>query len=179
MFLRSQNIPASIALVAVTFSAVAGSPGYDGYELSPSGYGPVSVGMTVSEASKALGVDLAPVPNLDAEEIEYCHYVYPYGDYEDILAFMVERGVISRVDVRKPGISTNEGLSIGSTGAEISSVYKDRLEIEPHKYTGPEGKYYLVSNDKKYKYIFEVIDGVVVEFRSGRNPSVQYVEGCL
>jgi hypothetical protein len=177
MFLK-RKFPGSAAVLALAITVgCVGDPDSKAYFLSPSGYGPIKFGMSVPEASKLLGVELSPLHELDEDELR-CHYVYA-NSYEDDLAVMVEEGVITRIDVRGSSISTKDGITVGSTGAQISERYRDGLLIKPHKYNGPEGKYYIVSNSSEQKFVFEVIDDRVVVFRSGRYPAVEYVEGCL
>jgi hypothetical protein len=177
MFLKAQA-PLSILVAFFTITAACTNEAVERrLSLSPAAYGPVKVGMSVAEASSVLGTSLSPGYELSEDDI-YCHYVYPAGQANKV-HFMVEEGLISRIDVVGEGVSTTEDISIGSTGSEVSMTYGDRLRIEPHKYSGPEGKYYIVAGPSGYEYVFEVIDNRVVEFRSGKYPSVEYVEGCL
>lgn len=58
-------------------------------------------------------------------------------------------------------------------------MYPGRVEVQPHKYTGPEGHYLSVSvpSDTLLRIIFETDGRVVTRYRAGRRPAVEYVEG--
>src|SRR5438046_2065080 len=83
--------------------------------------GPVHYGMTLSEASRALGETLSVEP---AEPSEGCDYIHlsaaPRG-----VSFMVLDTVIERVDVRSGDVATVSGAHIGSTEDEIKALYPD------------------------------------------------------
>lgn len=55
-----------------------------------------------------------------------------------------------------------------------------RVRVEPHKYT--DGRYFIVlagtGADSVMRLVFETEKGRVTRFRAGRNPEVQWVEGC-
>ena len=62
----------------------------------------------------------------------------------------------------------------------VLAVYRGRVQVQPHKYTGPEGHYLVVTHprDTLFLIIFETDGRHVTRFRAGRKPAVQYVEGC-
>ncbi|MCB0415221.1 MAG: hypothetical protein KDD50_12860 [Bdellovibrionales bacterium] len=151
------------------------------YSLSKEGYGPVKIGMSIQQASKALGIELKS-PNPEQDE-PYCFYVYPNGDYKDI-GFMVTEQKISRIEIRKgdnansSNIKTKEGIGIGSTTEEVKLAYRD-LSIDPHPYSPPNAKYLIFKKGQEFQIIFETDDqGVVEAVRVGKKPEVQYIEGC-
>jgi hypothetical protein len=93
---------------------------------------------------------------------------------------MVERDTVVRVEVKEGGVSTAEGARIGDNEGRINSLYTGRVFIRPHKYT--TGKYMIVmppaGADTMFRIVFETDGAKVTEFRSGRFPAVEYVEGC-
>lgn len=168
---------------AVCAEPAASVPKYLTYSLSSSGYGPVKIGMSVKKASAALGVKLSSgknksKPGFSKAKYKKCHFVTPKA--RDVgLAFMVEKGVITRVDVTKGNIKTFSGLKIGSKASYVKAKYGKSLRIEPHKSGSDDDKYYSVRVSSKNDMLFEVIQGKVATFRGGLATSVARVEGCL
>ncbi|MDZ8224748.1 hypothetical protein [Nostoc sp. ChiVER01] len=145
-------------------------------KLSINGVGQVRVGMTVSQAAKAAGTKLVgDTPNKN------CYYVKPQNEPKNLL-FMVTKGRISRVDVRQnTQITTLKGAKIGDTEAQIKSFYPGQIKVTPHKYV--QGGHYLtfIPKDRanqNYRVIFETDGKRVTQFRSGKLPEVEFVEGC-
>jgi hypothetical protein len=141
------------------------------------GFGPVKIGMTVPQASKALGTALKPVQPLDEDEI-HCHYVYPDGNYR-LIGFMVEGGTITRVDVHRGSYFTDTGIKVGDNEKKIYEQYKGRITEKIHPYIGKDGKYLIVDTIKEHQMIFETDRGIITSLRTGKLPSVAYIEGCL
>jgi hypothetical protein len=140
------------------------------------GIGTVRVGMTVSQAAKAAGTKLVgDSPN------NSCYYVKPQNEPKN-LSFMVTKGRISRVDVRQnTQITSLKGAKIGDTEAQIKSLYAGQIKVTPHKYV--QGGHYLtfVPKDRayqNYRVVFETDGKLVTQFRSGKLPEVEFVEGC-
>ncbi|MEH2464664.1 hypothetical protein [Nostoc sp.] len=138
--------------------------------------GQVRVGMSVSQAAKAAGIKLiGDSPN------NSCYYVKPQNEPKNLL-FMVTKGRISRVDVRQNSqLTTFKGAKIGDTEAQIKSLYPGQIKVTPHKYV--QGGHYLTfipkdSANQNYRVVFETDGKRVTQFRSGKLPEVEYVEGC-
>ncbi len=75
---------------------------------------------------------------------------------------------------------TAEGAGIGTTETELRRLYGDRLSIEPHKYTGPEGHYAIVhAEGDPFGILFETDGTGVLNWRVGQWEQVQWVEGCF
>lgn len=145
-------------------------------KLSINGIGAVKIGMTVPQATKAAGTKLAgDRPN------ENCYYLKPQGEPKEI-GFMVTKGRISRIDVRnKSKITTLAGAKVGDSEARIKSLYPKQIQVTPHKYV-PGGHYLTFTPknaaDKNYRIVFETDGKRVTDFRSGKLPEVELVEGC-
>ncbi|MEH2160872.1 MAG: hypothetical protein V7K38_07440 [Nostoc sp.] len=140
------------------------------------GIGEVRVGMTVSQAAKASGTKLpGDSPN------NSCYYVKPQNEPKNV-SFMVTEGRISRVDVRQnTEITTLKGAKIGDTEVQIKSLYPGQIKVTPHKYV--QGGHYLTfipkeRADQNYRVVFETDGKRVTQFRSGKLPEVEFVEGC-
>jgi hypothetical protein len=142
------------------------------------GVGPVRIGMTPKEASKAAGIALPGDP-YELYEDGSCYYVVPEGDV-DAFGFMVADGKIARVDVTDTtAVATAEGARIGDSEQHILELYPGAA-VEPHAYEGPEGHYLKTRDaDGAYGYVFETDGQKVTRYRAGRYPEVEYIEGCL
>jgi hypothetical protein len=144
--------------------------------LTEDGLGQVQVGMTLDEAV-SLGL-LSENPTMNAK----CDYVFPAvgAGIPEGVSIMVVRGKIARIDVDTGAVTTEEGARIGDTEDRIKSIYGDDLHIQPHKYiTG--GHYMIVPGDSASAgkaIVFETDGQHVTMFRAGRQPEVQWVEGC-
>ncbi|MBN3874292.1 hypothetical protein [Nostoc sp. JL33] len=166
-----------LALSSLTLGTVVAQPKLTNQsKLFINGIGSVRVGMTVSQAANAAGTKLVgDSPN------NSCYYVKPQNQPKN-LSFMVTEGRISRVDVRQnTQITTLKGAKIGDTEARIKSLYPGQIKVTPHKYV--QGGHYLtlVPKDRanqNYRVVFETDGKRVTEFRSGKLPEVEFVEGC-
>jgi hypothetical protein len=143
--------------------------------VSGDGFAGVKFGMKVAEAEAVLGQRLKSIGEGEGN----CSYVEPDGANKGML-FMVVDGTIARLDVQENiTIVTDTGAKIGDTEQHVLDVYKGRTAVQPHKYTGPEGHYVLVLGaDGKAQIVFETDGGKVVSYRAGRQPEVEWVEGC-
>jgi hypothetical protein len=151
--------------------------GCTSYRVSELGYGPLRIGMTVDQASRALGVALEPAAPSENDD-GGCYFVYPTGGAGRV-GFMITGGTVARVDVLEPGILTAAGVGVGSTEAEVGAAYGAGLEISAHKYTWMEGGHYLIVEPRPgSKLVFETDGSTVITYRAGRVPEVEYVEGC-
>jgi hypothetical protein len=81
------------------------------YQLHVDRLGPVIVGMTPKEAGKSLGMPVeydGPANEID----QGCHFVSPKGYSKDI-AFMIEDGRITRIDIISRSVASVKGIRIG------------------------------------------------------------------
>lgn len=148
-------------------------------QLALRGIGTLQIGMTVDQASKAIGQPLVaqgkPAPGSS------CRYVTPQKSIQG-LNFMVIHDRIARIDVRNSSpITTLSGAKIGDSEARIKQLYPGQISVTPHKYR-PNGHYLTftpkAAKDRNYRLIFETNGKQVTDFRSGRIPEVTWVEGC-
>ena len=92
---------------------------------------------------------------------------------------MIEKGVLTRVEVRGRSVETLSGIRIGYAEEKVRQAYGSRVGTEPHKYD-PTGNYMKIfSADRTKALVFETDGEKVTKFRAGLSESVQYVEGCL
>ena len=138
------------------------------------GFGPVKVGMTLPQASKALGVRVTRGAGYDGDG---CYYAYPERGYEGV-AFMVSGPRIVRIDVRSNRYATDRGARVGDSEARIRRLYKGEYKVSRHKYF-EAGRYIEVeAKGGGYLLIFETDGRRVTTYRAGRPEQVGYVEGC-
>lgn len=143
------------------------------------GIQPIRIGMTVIEATKAVGL---PARTDGDAASQGCFYYKFQGGVPD-LSMMVVGDRIVRIDIgRGSKITTRSGAGIGSTEAQIKALYPGQIEVTPHPYV--EGGSYLTfvprsAADSKYRIIFETdATGKVTGFRAGQIPQVKAIEGC-
>ena len=166
------RILVALLLVLSVGSASSGSPDH----VSPQGYGKARIGMSVSDASMASGMDLLPLGEVLEDEFG-CFFVAPGGKPGSIY-FMVIDDLIVRVDIDDPKILTATGVGVGSTESEVLTTYPDRVAVTSHPYTGPEGHYLTIEFDNGFAMIFETNGDTVDRFRAGIDPWVRWIEGC-
>jgi hypothetical protein len=138
------------------------------------GIGGVRVGMTLAQASAAIGRPITIDPN-SAPEPSVCAFAYPRGGPPGV-AFMVYDGRIQRVDVFRSEVPTVAGVRVGFSEAQVRAAYPG-LRNEPSIYD-PAGRNLIVDEPGPYRLLFETHNGVVRTFRSGVDDAVDAPEGC-
>lgn len=148
-------------------------------KLAINGIGPVEVGMTVAEASRAAG---APIVPLDPDGSSLCSDYKPSKGPEGVKFMVTDGGRISRVDIDSDRISTIQGAKIGDTEARIKSLYPGQLKVYPVPNL-EKGHYLAVAPtqrfDRNFRIIFETDGQRVRLMRAGRLPEVAFIGGCL
>jgi hypothetical protein len=127
----------------------------------------------------ALGTVLGEPVRAKYDAGSRCTYVQPAALPKDVLV-LVESDTVARIDVRGKGVLTAEGAGVGDSEASVLERYAGRVRTAPHKYTGPEGHYLIVSAppDTAHLIIFETDGKTVGNYRAGRRSAVELVEGC-
>ncbi|MGH9181277.1 MAG: hypothetical protein ACRDY5_06140 [Acidimicrobiales bacterium] len=169
---------ASSTTAASTATTAPGAPGAEALRLELRGLGPVRIGMTVAEASAALGRDLQALGLGDPDA--GCELFAPAAG-PDGVAFLVTGGTVARVDVIGGPVVTTDGLAIGQTEAEAQQRYGGRLAVTNHTYT-PGGHYLTLvpadPADGAFRLVAETDGTTVTALRAGRLPEVEFPEGC-
>lgn len=148
-------------------------------EVRLTGIGPLQIGMTLEEATDALGLPLVPIgSNISGD----CAYYQPDAVSQALGLMVVDNRVI-RVDVW-PGssLATVSGAKIGSTAEELKATYPGQIEVTANPYT--QGEFLtLVPQDPElalYRLVFETdAAGKVVQYRAGQFPAVTWPDGCV
>lgn len=143
------------------------------YVVTYNSFGGVKVGMTVSKASKALGIPLVRGAGYEGD----CYYVSPKRGFKNV-AFMMNGQQIARIDIDGKEYATDRGAKVGDTEAKIKRLYKGIYKVSPHKYIDHAHYIEVEMKGGKYSIIFETDGKRVTRFRAGRFPEVGYVEGC-
>lgn len=176
----STAAPPSAAPASERASPDSSVPQDTAWTLRHDGIGPLRVGMTADEARAALGdfrlVDFDPTVPSDSMACGSATSTrLPAG-----VTVMMEGARVVRVQVDSGAVATAEGARIGDTEARIQQLYPGRVAVGPHKYT--DGHYLTVrpaeASDTTHLIVFETDGRVVLGFRGGQKPQVEYVEGC-
>ena len=138
-------------------------------------FGTVRFGAPISDVSRAIGEDVRPT----YADFATCDYVRPKA-LPAYTSLMIINDTVMRVDVDSADVRTAEGARVGDTEARVLDIYRGRVSVEPHPYTGPEGHYLVVSSpaDTQYRIIFETDGQRITGYRAGRRPAVELIEGC-
>jgi hypothetical protein len=140
--------------------------------VSFTGFSSVKIGMTVSQASKALGATLVGEEDSEGN----CSYFSSKTKFKELSFMVIDRKIV-RVDIDSKIYATDRGARVGDTEARIKQLYKGMVNISPHKYV--DGHYLMINmKGGKYQIIFETDGKRVTSFRAGKLPEVGWVEGC-
>lgn len=163
-----KEISTAALCAALSVLIIACEPGTSATVVSGDGFGPVRFGMKIEDAERALGVKLQQDTYTDDES---CRYFTPAKGFRG-LAFMTSKETIVRLDVDEgEDIATDTGVRIGDSEQRVLALYKGRVRVEPHFYTGREGGHYLVvTGNGKVQLVFETDGTKVVSYRAGREP---------
>lgn len=157
-------------------------------QITPQGWGPLTIGMSVDEITAAAGPDANPEA-VGSADPEACDQFRPANAPEGVLV-MVEDGALTRISLTdNRQIRTDAGLTLGASSDEVRAAYNE-VEITPHKYE-PSPAVYIdawqnveggdaAADNPDARGIRYVVgsDGFVDAIHAG-GPSIRYVEGCL
>jgi hypothetical protein len=155
--------------------SAAAAPSDTAWTVTSVAFGPLRFGTPVAEASTVLPGGFTRPPAADG--CDYAHAAQgPRG-----VSFMVENGVVARIDVDSGTVKTAEGAGVGESDARVRELYQGRVEVQPHKYE--PGHYYLnvrplARADSMFRIVFESDGSTVTSYRAGVRPAVEYVERC-
>lgn len=139
------------------------------------GYGDVKLGIAAADIQPAWGGELKRFGGNE----ETCYLMSPkWVEAPADFNFMVEGGKFVRYGTASTKFVAPGGGKVGMTTAAIQSLYPDRIEVHPHKYS--DGKYLRIKDAAIGTALLFETDaaGKVTEWRVGMPPQVDYVEGC-
>ena len=141
--------------------------------VSTVGLDTVHFGMTVNEAQQAAGTVLVPAGPTGA-----CYHVVPYDAPEGIV-FLVHEGTIERVDINSGPITTRSGVGVGSPESMVTDLFGDSIQREV-RVDGTVDLVFVPSDpgDRNYRVVFNIAEGAVRAYKSGRLPQVMLDTGC-
>jgi hypothetical protein len=142
-----------LLLAIALLAGAGGARAADDWRITTAGYGPAKIGMTVAEASAALGTKLVSEGPVDEPS---CHYMRPEPAVEG-LWFMISDDHVVRVEVTTAGVRPAAGSASATTrrgGRELPPA------SDAHKYVAPDGNYLTVwSAGRKAAVRFETLQG--------------------
>lgn len=176
--------PASAPAAPVAEQPAAPPPAASAETLTAEGFGPIRVGQTITEVTTAWGAPERPLTDENG-----CNVFHPARAPQGVLV-MTEDGRVSRISLtRDATATTDKGLKLGATAAEVKEAYGAAAQSSPHKYQSAPAEYIAVwsGGPRTEPYVqdaaarglvYEVgSDGVVTAIHGG-GPSIQYVESC-
>ncbi len=157
--------------------------------LTPNGWGPLTIGMSLQEVIQVAGPDAQP-DQVGGPEPEACDQFHPARTPQNLYV-MIERGVLTNISVTNDSkIKTDAGLSLGASQEDVTNAYGDAITITPHKYVEAPAAYMTawttdlpdmtyVENPDARGIRYEIGSSGTVDKITVGGPSIQYVEGCL
>jgi hypothetical protein len=142
----------------------------DTWVVRDNGIGSARVGMTLAELKATLH------QNLEESESGSDNCFYARSSKYPHLAFMIQDGKLSRVDVDARGIATSTGIQVGDSETRARQIYGSKMKVTEHQYV--ETGHYLTVRSGLYGIRFETDKGKITEFYAGKYEAIQYVEGC-
>jgi hypothetical protein len=163
------RLVATLLAACVGAAAAAADDRFGFYGLSPA-----AAGQSVKEAERALGAPLVAAPGQKGRRCQVRTSSAQPG-----VQYVVDNGVITRIDTRDKRWSTVRGLRVGDSQARARQLYGQRLQVSPHPYFERGHRLSVVSADGKYALVMESDDaGRIITLRGGRLPMVESLEGC-
>jgi hypothetical protein len=145
------------------------------WTLVPAGYGPVRMGMTPGETSRALGTTLRGDPPANGSD---CQELLA-SDHPG-LEFMFHSGRLVRITAGQGSrVRTPRGIGVGSSETEVRSRYPGII-VEGHKYADRPAlsmTYWLIPGSSGVR--FETDEGRRVTQIHAGTAAIQLVESCL
>jgi hypothetical protein len=165
----------SFGTASLLCMVVAGAPAAPKqWALRFDGAGPVKIGMSLDQLNATLSGSFS-VP--EDEEEKDCFYAE--SSQHPGIAFMIQDGRVTRIDVTKSTIATASGIRVGDAEERVKKAYGARIKVEAHAYTGPQGHYLtLYSHDRRFGMRFETDGQKVTGFYAGETHAILYIEGC-
>lgn len=145
------------------------------WRVSADAIGPIALGIPLATLNQRLHDSLRTT----VEPGGHCAYVRPAAAPSGV-SFMVLGDTVARVDIDTAGVLTVEGRGVGDTETQVLETYRGRVQVQPHKYSGPTGHYLVVTTptDTMRRIVFETDGTHVLNYRAGLRPAVDFVEGC-
>jgi len=114
--------------LATSIPAQAGQ--YRSLTVGERGLGPIVLGEDLSEASRLLGINIKTSAFHYGDE-DCSSYALGLSEDDWDIRFITVGGKIGKIDIFIDEIRTNQGVGVGSTGAEIRQAYGGATRVLP------------------------------------------------
>jgi hypothetical protein len=145
------------------------------WAVTDSGAGVLRIGMTRDQ----LALDMHSAVPKHTRADSGCAYLAVPGIPAGMRTMWVA-ATLARIDIGAPKLPTDRGVSVGDKAAKVEQLYAGSVTAMPAKYD-PRGKYLVVKSgpDTTRRIVFETDSTTrITRFRVGREPEVEWVEGC-
>ncbi|MDQ2767069.1 MAG: hypothetical protein M3Y30_07915 [Gemmatimonadota bacterium] len=147
------------------------------WAVTDSGAGMLRIGMTRDQ----LALDMHSAVPKHTRADSGCAYLAVPGIPAGMRTMWVA-ATLARIDIGAPKLPTDRGVSVGDKAAKVEQLYQGSVTALPAKYD-PRGKYLVVKvgsgTDTTRRIVFETDSTTrITRFRVGREPEVEWVEGC-
>jgi hypothetical protein len=162
--------------VISTATPVAAPPASP-WTVTDAGAGALRIGMTRDQLSRDLHAEQPTNTSADSG----CAYFAVPGIPKGMRTMWVA-GTLARIEILAPGLATDRGAQVGDAESRIDAIYQGSVTSMPAKYD-PQGRYLVIRPsapaDSLHRLVFET-DSThrVTRYRVGREPEVEWVEGC-
>lgn len=132
------------------------------------------------EGLEDIVVGKAPPARLKGDDVQLSESCQTYSDKPRSLYVMTDGKVVARITAMKGSpVKTAKGIAVGASEAAVRKAYPD-ARAEPHKYSEAPAKYLdWRPGDGTRGLRFEIDgEGRVAMIHAGREPELEYVEGC-
>lgn len=166
---------AAAVAAAVALPAVAAAAPVSGQStLTRNGLGSMRIGMTIDTAQRRTGQHIDYQPFTEGDDACGFAQLEPRRLGVTMLTTNRHIGVLFVASRR---VSTPAGIHVGDTPADLRAAYGSRLRSQPNKYD-PKARDYSVTTGSRKLVFYVGTDGKIGQMAGGREPEVDYVEGC-
>jgi len=165
-----------VAGAALLLTAAAPASSYD-WKLTPTGWGPVRIGMNRDQVQKALN---GPLEGEGFDNEGSCIELYSSNEKLAGIYFMFLDGKLSRISANgNSRIVTPRGIGVGANADDVRKAYGEKLLAEPNHYLDLPAEYLTFwLKPEKSGVRFETDAQRKVETIHAGNDSIQLIEGC-
>jgi hypothetical protein len=136
--------------------------------LTPAGLGEISIGASLRSVENVL--DSARGTDFDG-----CAYV---PSHDARVSVMTNDGTAARVDINGPGVPTAQGIEVDDPVSAVRAAYGTELRERPAPYEQDKVQFY-VDAPGGGRTVIGITDDRVSGMSAGREPEVDYIEGCV
>lgn len=165
---------AAATTVALVPAAASAAPITTSSRITQNGLGSMRLNMTIAQAQQRTG------QRIDYQSFDPRNDVCGMGRLFPLslgVTILATDGRIRVINVAEPGISTRAGIEVGDRARALRRAYGSRLRSQPNKYD-PKARDYEVRFGHRKLVFYADAKRVIRQIAGGRQPEVDYVEGC-